>query len=163
MSHWLRPLLPALLLLATFVACTSDPAQSHAPRAPKPSAAAPAPVEPGPKDSVSRAVVDAALKAGLGRFLSNVEVEASLDGKGKFVGWRVVQLHGEMWSGVDLQPGDVVTRVNGFKIEREIEADRAFKSLSVASEIRVTLLRDGKPVELRFAIVDEGSPSASAK
>ncbi len=162
MSDWLRPLVPALVLVA-LAACTTDPSPSHGPRAPKATEPAPAPVEPGPKDSVSRASVDAALKAGLGRFLANVEVEASLDGKGKFVGWRVVRLHGEMWSGIDLQPGDVVTRVNGFKIEREIEADRAFKSLAVASEIRVSLLRDGKTTELRFAIVDEPSASASAK
>ena len=57
-----------------------------------------------------------------------------------------------MWEGVDLKVGDVVTRVNGFKIEREHEANAAFKSLAVASEIRVSIVRDGAPAEIRFAI-----------
>jgi type II secretory pathway component PulC len=57
-----------------------------------------------------------------------------------------------MWEGVDLKVGDVVTRVNGFKIERDYEANAAFKSLAVASEIRVSLIREGTPTEIRFAI-----------
>lgn len=109
-------------------------------------------VEAQPKDSVSRDAVDATVAAGLGKFLANVEVEAQLD-KGKFVGWRIVALHGEMWKGVDLEVGDVVTRVNGFPIERDYEADKAFRSLAVASEIRVSYLRAGAPRELRFSIV----------
>ncbi len=113
----------------------------------------PPPSEPQPKESVPRASVDAALKAGLGKFLANLEVEAQLE-KGKFVGWRIVELRGAMWTGVDLKPGDVVTRVNGFKIEREHEANAAFQSLAVASEIRVSVLRDGQPQEIRFAIVE---------
>jgi hypothetical protein len=118
-----------------------------------------APPEPGPRGWVSRASVDRALKAGLGRFLSNGEVEVQLDGARRFVGWRIVALHDapdDLWKGVDLRVGDVVTSVNGFPLERPQQADRAFKSLRVSSEIRVYLLRDGRPMELRFAIVEEG-------
>jgi type II secretory pathway component PulC len=147
---------PSSFLLAALLAgCggSTPPAEE-----PKPRVAAaempPPPSEPQPKEKVPRASVDAALKAGLGKFLGNVEVEAHLD-KGKFVGWKIVELRGAMWEGVDLKVGDVVTRVNGFKIERENEANAAFKSLAVASEIRVTLIRDGAPSEIRFAIVDE--------
>lgn len=150
----MRPLsfLPLVLAIA---ACggSSKPAESAATK-PVVEAPPPPPSEPQPKEKVARASVDAALKAGLGKFLANVEVEAQLD-KGKFVGWRIVELRGDMWSGVDLKPGDVVTRVNGFKIEREHEANAAFKSLAVASEIRVSILRDGQPAEIRFAIVEE--------
>src|SRR5579859_3875677 len=103
--------------------------------------------EPQPKDGIARSMVDRALKAGLGRFLGYVEIEPSLDEKHKFVGWRVVALHGA-WDDVDLKVGDVVTKVNGFPIERDDQANKAFQSLSVATEIRVALLRDGKPTEL---------------
>ncbi len=113
--------------------------------------------EPQPKQAIARAVVDKAIKAGLGHFLAYVDVEAQVD-NGKFVGWKVIELRGPKgtWDGVDLRVGDVVVRVNGFKVERDYEADKAFKSLAVASEIRVTLLREGQPAELRLAIVAEG-------
>ncbi|MBI2395888.1 MAG: hypothetical protein HYV09_40365 [Deltaproteobacteria bacterium] len=145
------------LMLGLFVsfvaACGATPAPPP-PVAPK-AEPAPAPVaaEPAPKDAVRRSVVDAAIKSGLGKFLANLDVEAQLE-KGKFVGWKIVELRGAMWEGVDLRPGDVVTRVNGFKIERDHEANAAFKSLAVASEIRVTVLRDGHASEIRFAIVE---------
>lgn len=138
-------------------ACGSAPALKPK-AAPPPAVAEP---EPPPKAGITRSDVDRALKGGLGRFLGFVDLEAALDPKGKFVGWRVVELRGPKgaWDGVDLRVGDVVTLVNGFKIERDYEADRAFKSLAVASEIRVSLLRDGKPIELRLAIVDDASDS----
>jgi type II secretory pathway component PulC len=141
----------AFVAALALTACGSSSPVPEAPQ-PKLAEAPPAPPpEPQPKEKVARASVDAALKAGLGKFLGNLEVEAHLD-KGKFVGWKIVELRGDMWTGVDLKPGDVVTRVNGFKIEREHEANAAFKSLAVASEIRVSIIRDGQPVEVRFAI-----------
>jgi S1-C subfamily serine protease len=145
--------LPLFCAVSLLIGCGGETPPAASPKAPV--VEAPKPVEPGPKDSVSRASVDAALKAGLGRFLANLDVEPALEGKKKFVGWRIVELRGAMWTGVDLQVGDVVTSVNGFKIERESEANKAFQSLSVASEIRVSLIRGEKPMELRFSIVDE--------
>jgi len=146
---------PSLFLVAlVLIGCggSAPPAETGKPRVAAAEATAPPPpAEPQPKDKVSRASVDAALKAGLGKFLGNVEVEPYLE-KGKFVGWKIVELRGDMWTGVDLKVGDVVTRVNGFKIEREHEANAAFKSLGVASEIRVSILREGTPTEIRFAI-----------
>jgi len=142
-----------LALPLAIAACGGS--EAPPPATPKPAVVEPppAPSEPGPKESVSRSSVDAALKAGLGKFLTHVEVEAQVE-KGKFVGWKIVELRGDMWSGVDLKTGDVVTRVNGFKIERDHEANAAFKSLAVASEIRVNVIREGKPVEIRFSIVE---------
>ncbi len=120
-----------------------------------------APAEAGPRAWVARASVDRALRAGLGRVLANAEVDAQLDAGRRFVGWRIAVLHDQpddMWKGVDLRVGDVVTAVNGFPLERPQQADRAFQSLRVSSEIRVSLLREGKPMELRIAIVEEGEP-----
>lgn len=123
-----------------------------------------APVEQGPKAGVARGDVDRTLKAGLGRFLAYVDIEAALDAKKKFVGWRVLELRGPKgtWDGVDLRVGDVVTLVNGFPIERDDQAMTAFRSLEVASEIRVSILRGGQPTELRLAIIDgdDGAPPA---
>ena len=75
---------------------------------------------------------------------------------GKFHGFRIAVLRdAAFWSGVDLRPGDVVTAVNGFPIERPEQAQTAFDSLEVASELRVAYDRDGQPKEFAYAIVDD--------
>jgi type II secretory pathway component PulC len=75
---------------------------------------------------------------------------------GKFHGFRIANLRDpDFWGGVDLKPGDVVTTVNGFPIERPEQAQTAFESLQVASELKVAYDRDGKPRELVYAIVDD--------
>jgi type II secretory pathway component PulC len=74
---------------------------------------------------------------------------------GKFHGFRIGALKGKDWQGVDLKAGDVVTRVNGFTVERPENAFEAFQSLEVASELRVDFERDGEPRSLRYAIVDD--------
>jgi S1-C subfamily serine protease len=146
------PLLCAALFAGSVWACGGGAAVAPPP---KPGPVAP-PVEQGPKAGVARGDVDRTLKAGLGHFLAYIDIEAALDGKKKFVGWRVVELRGPKgtWDGVDLHVGDVVTLVNGFPIERDDQAMAAFRSLEVASEIRVSILREGKPTELRLAIIE---------
>ncbi len=108
--------------------------------------------------------------AGLGYFLQRVEVEPSLS-EGRFRGFRVVTLRpAGFWYGVDLEPGDVITRINGMPIERETQAFEAFESLRKASTLRVKYLRGGEPRELVFRIVDrkgageknDAAPSPSA-
>jgi type II secretion system protein C len=72
---------------------------------------------------------------------------------GKFHGFRIAALHDSaFWKGVDLRPGDVVTSVNGFPIEHPEQAERAFESLDVASELRVAYERDGQARELVYLI-----------
>lgn len=108
--------------------------------------------------SVARADVEQVVDAGVGRFLSRVEVEASLSG-GKFVGWSIVALQPpDSWRGVDLMPGDVVTRVNGMRIEREMDAYEAFQAVRQAPSLEVSYLRQGQPRTLRYAIVGPPSP-----
>ncbi len=142
----------ALGTALAFVACAGAKEPAAPSRLALKESSAP-PIEAQPKDSVSREAVDTAVAGGLGKFLTHVEVDPELDDKGKFVGWRVVALHGDMWKGVDVQVGDVITRVNGFPIERDYQADKAFRSLGVASEIRVSMIRNGEKRELRFSIV----------
>jgi hypothetical protein len=94
------------------------------------------------------------IEDGLGAFLQRVEVEASLP-NGRFEGFRVVSLNpAEFWQGVDLKPGDVVTRVNGMPIERETEAYDAFQALRTAGELRVSILRGGVPRVLSYRIAE---------
>jgi S1-C subfamily serine protease len=91
---------------------------------------------------------------GLGRFLQHAELEPALE-DGRFRGFRIVQLVPEgFWQGVDLKPGDIVTRVNGKPIERDIDAYEVFVSMKTADSIRVSLVRGGTPLEVALRIVE---------
>ncbi len=113
----------------------------------------------GPAGTLERAAVERVVDSGLGAFLSHVELEPSLTA-GTFRGWSVVRLEPpELWSGVDLQPGDVLTRVNGMGIEREVQAFEAFQAVRQADKLEVSYLREGRPRTLSYVIA--GKPSAS--
>lgn len=121
---------------------------------------APAP----PPGSLWREDVNFTVDEGLGYFLQRVSVEPEIV-DGKFQGFRIVDLEPpDFWAGVDLRPGDVVTRVNGMPIERDIDAYEAFQSLRAAPSLRVSLVRGGMKRELVYAIVarDKGTTPAPA-
>lgn len=108
---------------------------------------------------LARADVERVVDAGLGRFLAHVTVEPRLSA-GKFAGWSVVALEPpELWQGVDLRPGDVVTRINGLPIERDTEAFDAFQAVRQAPALEVSYLRANQPRSLRFEIVGAPSPA----
>ena len=110
-----------------------------------------------PTTILRRAAVHAVVAKGLGYFLQRVAIDdRPVFLAGKFHGFRIAALNGDGWRGVDLRPGDVVIHVNGFPIERPEQAMEAFRSLDVASELRVDYERDGVPRELRFSIVNGG-------
>jgi S1-C subfamily serine protease len=118
-----------------------------------------APKTPSAPMTLSRADVERVVDAGLGRFLGNVTIEPSLSG-GKFTGWSIVTLEPpELWRGVDLRPGDVVTKVNGMAIEREMEAFDAFQAVRQAPALEVSFLRANQPRRLRFDIIGAPSPA----
>ena len=106
--------------------------------------------------TLRRAEVHRIVANGLGAFLSRVSLDdhPAKTSDGKFVGFRITALQGDSWRGVDLKPGDVVTKVNGFPIERPEQALEVFQSLDIASELRVGVERDGVPRELRYSIID---------
>jgi type II secretory pathway component PulC len=104
--------------------------------------------------SLRRSDVEGVIAQGPGVFLQRIEVDPVFANTGAFRGFRIAALHDEpFWRGVDLKPGDVVTSVNGFPIERPEQAQVAFDSLHVSSELRVAYERDGSPRELVYAIV----------
>jgi type II secretory pathway component PulC len=115
-----------------------------------------APVSPAPDHAVARSAVQEVVSQGLGMFLRRVDVDGHpVFVAGKFHGFRIAGLRdAQFWSGVDLKPGDVVTTVNGFPIERPEQAQTAFDSLEVASELRVAVERGGQPRELVYTIID---------
>ncbi len=109
--------------------------------------------------TLQRADVESVVDGGLGRFLTHVVIEPSLSA-GKFSGWSIVGLQPpDLWTGVDLRPGDVITRVNGMAIEREMQAFDAFQAVRQASSLEITYLRQKQPRTLRFTIVGAPSPS----
>jgi type II secretory pathway component PulC len=109
-----------------------------------------------PPNAIRRSSVRDVLAQGPGAFLQRIAVDDQpVFIGGKFHGFRITALRGDMWQGVDLKPGDVITGVNGFPVEHPEEALEAFKSLAVSSELKVMYERDGVPRELRYAIVED--------
>lgn len=151
---------PALVLVLSLTACGSTstapaPATGGTPRA---AAGAKLQTPPAtPDHTLPRSAVRAVVDQGLGYFLQRVELDDHpVMAAGKFHGFRIASLRDpDFWAGVDLKPGDVVTGVNGFPIERPEQAQTAFDSLQVASELKVAYDRDGQPRELVYAIVDD--------
>ena len=147
----------SLLLLWFLVGCGASPAAP--PAAPKAVAKAPVAVKPPelrpPQGALFREDVNALIDRGFPEFLQRVEVEPRLV-DGQFRGWSIVNLNPrDFWSGVDLKPGDVVTRVNDLPIERETEAYDAFESLKHSDALRVAFQRDGQSRLLEYKIVSK--------
>ncbi len=124
---------------------------------------APAPEAPPPKGALWRHGVDQTVDRGLGYFLQRLEVAPSFAPDGSFQGFKIVQLYDEgFWQGVDLRPGDVVTRVNGQSIEREGQAYEVFQSLKQAPALSVQFLREGQSRTLNYRIVAPGDATSGA-
>ena len=101
------------------------------------------------------------VERGFPQFLQKIQVEANVR-DGKFAGWLVRALYPQdFWADVDLQPGDVVTQVNGLPIERETQAYDAFQGLKTAPRLVVSYVRDGTPRTLTFEIVPRPASDGS--
>jgi S1-C subfamily serine protease len=104
---------------------------------------------------ITRRALDAVLDRGLGAFLGRLELEPAREGD-RFVGYRLVAYRrpGDALAESGLQPGDVLTRVNGQAVVRPEHAFTVWQALRVASGVSVEYLRAGRRRELRFEIVD---------
>ena len=72
---------------------------------------------------------------------------------GKNIGFRLKALRGEtLLKKLNFQPNDVFTEVNGVSLRNPFEALDALKSLTTASSVSVTILRDGAEQTLDFRI-----------
>jgi S1-C subfamily serine protease len=152
----------AVLLVAGLCACGPSYPESEYPSAPPAGvSASPDDFAPAPPGALWRRDVNEVLDAGLGKFLQRVELRPQLQ-EGTFVGFRVLELRPPAWwQGVDLVPGDVVTRVNGMPIEQPTDAHAAFESLRQSDKLVVSYLREGEARELSYGIIEK--PSAAKK
>ncbi len=116
---------------------------------------------PAPPGMLWRKDVDEVVDGGLGKFLQRADLRPLLV-EGTFVGFRVVELRPPAWwQGVDLVPGDVVTKVNGMPIEQPTDAHAAFESLRTSNKLAVSYLREGQPRELSYEIIPKPAPGSA--
>jgi S1-C subfamily serine protease len=147
---------PSFLKIAVITLACGCAGSAKAPVEPQAEpVAAPAPEPPPVRGEIPRADLLPILDGGLGRFLQGVQTAPHVV-DGRFVGFRLLSLWPKdaRFQGIDLGPGDVVTRVNGEPVERPEQALKVWNGLRVASALLVEYQRDGEGRELRFAIVD---------
>ncbi|HVH47103.1 MAG TPA: hypothetical protein VM925_32395 [Labilithrix sp.] len=155
-SAFTRSLPVTLLLLAAACGGNARPSAAHEAAgrpqsAGETTAGGTAPARP--ITSLKRKAVKETIAQGLGAFLQNVSLEDwPVMHDGKFHGFKIRTINPQ-W-GVDLKPGDVVTRVNGIVPEHPEEADAALRSLEKAGSLKVDFERDGKAKTLELPIVD---------
>ncbi len=151
LSRVARAAIAATLWLACMPGCGGATAAAPVVAEPEPERYEPPPVQ----GAIRRADLLPILDAGLGRFLQGIETEPSL-ADGRFVGFRLVAIYPNdpRFRGIDLGPGDVVTRVNGQSVERPEQAFQVWNGLRVASQLLIEYVRGEERRELRFEIVD---------
>jgi type II secretory pathway component PulC len=102
---------------------------------------------------ISRALLQAELASGIGKFLQQVRAEPSV-ARGHFVGWRVTSLFANR-ADIHVQvlrPGDTVTRVNGQSIERPEQFKALWDEMASATELVLDIQREGRNSRLRYTI-----------
>jgi general secretion pathway protein C len=100
--------------------------------------------------------VKAAIAKGVGALLQNVSVEDVPEFRDKkFYGFKLRGLTGRWAGAVDLQPGDVIRKVNGIVIERPEHAVAALKALETAPALEIEYERAGKPGVIELPIVGD--------
>lgn len=140
------------LALPLLAACGGADGAPKAAPAPAASAAEAPPPPPLPPGSLAREDVDKALIAGPPRFLQRVQFEEVLRDR-HFIGWKITAIP-EEWQ-VEIQPGDVVTAVNGHSLERPTDAFAAWTTLARSREVKISYERAGAKKEYRMKIIGE--------
>ncbi len=135
------------------------------PASPKAQATGPS-ASDGPKaqakapDKLERDTLKTVLPMGLPWLLRRVWPEEVFR-EGKFVGWRLVAVP-EEWTGLDVRPDDVVTRINGKSVETPEQLWEAWTSLATATELRVRYERGVEAKEIVLPIAGAPAPELLA-
>lgn len=135
------------------VACGGSNTSAKA-QAPKPKATAQASARKAlPPGTVAREDVNRVLLQGPPFIFRRMLFEEHIQG-GRFVGWRILGLP-EDWT-IDLKPGDVVSTVNGFALEKPDDVWNAWSATASSPDIKIGLERAGKKHEVVLRI--DGAP-----
>ncbi len=129
--------------------------------------APPAPARPS--NTLYRDEVESAKRAGLGHFFELVDLEpkGDVDGQGRLIGFEGFQIitlrPATQWLSFDFAPGDILTHINGVSVEHYSTWFEQFEALPATDQIRVDLIRDGKPktVVVRIAERPKSNPVAT--
>ena len=148
-------LLSSLGLATASVGCASRPLEAIAdvPEAPTPihytrEKRADTPQVPS-LPIIPRFVIEAVQAEGPGRLLQRVPV-MPFRSQGKFIGYQIVDLFpGENIQTNHIQPGDVIVRVNGRRVDRPEQFMRLFQDLHTWDRVEIELLRG----EIRKTVV----------
>lgn len=133
----------------------TDPTTDNPPskkKTPSPPQSPPSSAAPG---TIHRSELRSVLDRSPGYFLQHVQTEPRFRA-GHFHGWRVVSFFpgDDRFAGLDLQAGDVVTRINGKPIEQPDQFMNVWTELRSSKELVVDVERDGAPHTLRWIIAD---------
>lgn len=113
-----------------------------------------------PITHVERAEVDAAIEAGVGRFIQGFDMVEELDEYDRFVGWKIGKIHDrQKFEGLGIGTGDVITTINGLPLERPAHVYEVLMSLKTAQSIDIEYLRGGRVMRLSLPILNDSSPS----
>lgn len=137
----------------------TDPSTDNPPKrkTPSPPSAPPSSqLGPSAPGTIRRSELATVLDKSPGYFLQHVQTEPRF-AAGRFHGWRLVSFFpgDTRFAGVDLQAGDVVTRINGRAIEQPEQFMTVWTELRSSKELVVDVERDGAPRTLRWIIADK--------
>lgn len=106
--------------------------------------------------TIRRADLLAIWKRGAQHFSSQVLTRPYLRGN-RFVGFQILALfpNDKRFRNARIKPGDVVMRVNGFRIERPKQFMTAWAALEKAKQLDFEILRDDKPLRVVYRIVEK--------
>jgi len=140
-----------------------------APQSIRPTPVAQKPSQPArPKNTLYRDEVERAKSAGLGHFFEHIELEpqGEIDDNGRMVsfeGFQIVALRpANAWLSFDFAPGDLLTHLNGISVEHYSTWYNQFEALPKVEQIRVDLIRDGKPKTVIVRIIDRRAVASPA-
>ena len=125
-------------------------------KATSPPPAVAAPVHAGVRTgTIARASLVKTLDAGPGTFLQQFEVAGALEGE-RFIGWKLVRITDDSSAlrDLDLNPGDVLTSINGQSLAKPDQLQALWDSLRSATAIAADLRRGDTSVQLNFAITN---------
>lgn len=168
----------ALAVLLSSACASPKSAQVEAePAQEAPEDAKPAPIPQGPevaKDGIrpqqTRETVDSPAAEDAGSSVTRQEIERFRDrgpayvltlmqfepvhGDAGFQGFKIVEArdNARQFMTPLMQMGDVITHINGVRIERPDDFLQAWKTLEDASVIRIDLVRDESPMNVTWAI-----------